>query len=81
VTSLSGRSEGEVEDSREKWGGLLGEVNGDNSKQCFATCLKLPCPNLVISEKLSDLICSVVFFIHNYLKDIYLMSNIYLSLP
>jgi hypothetical protein len=40
-------------------GGHLGEVNGDYSKQCLATCLKLPCPNLVISKKLSDLICSV----------------------
>ena len=60
----------------------MGEVNGNtfNSKQCFAICLKLPCPNLEISKKLSDPICSVFFLIHNCLKDIYLMSNIYLSL-
>jgi hypothetical protein len=61
-------------------GGHLGEVNGDYSKQCLATCLKLPCPNLVISKKLSDLICSVCVLYQNCLKDIYLMSNIYLCL-
>ena len=77
MTSLSGRSEGEVEDSREKWGGLLGEVNGDNSKQCFATCLKLPCPNLVISKKLSDLICSV-YVLYSKLPKGYLFNVKYL---
>ena len=44
-------------------------------KHCFATPLKLPCPNLVNSYKAISLICSIRF-IHNYLKNIYSMSNI-----
>jgi len=38
VTSLSGRSQREV-------GRLLGEVKGYKPKHCFATPLKIPCPN------------------------------------
>ena len=30
---------------------------------------------------MSELICSGVFFIHNYLEDIYLMSHFYFCLP
>jgi hypothetical protein len=68
ITNKRGRSDFSLREVRGRswWqqrevGGLLGEVNGDNSRQYFATCLKLPCPNLVISKKLSDLICSVFF--------------------
>ena len=46
-------------------------------KHCFTAPLKLPCPNLV--NTMSELICSGFFFIHNYLKDIFSMSNFYLS--
>ena len=57
-----------------------GRSYSDELKHCIVTPLKLPYPKLVncFAAVWSDLFC---FFIHNYLKDIYSMSNMHFCLP
>jgi len=76
VTSLSGSSQGEVEDNREKWGDFWGKLMVINRN--IVLFWKLPYPNLVNSLKAVQ--SDFFFFIHNCLKDIYSVSNIYFCL-